>query len=270
VDKIHAVSDDAKDNLLRYVPSLRFFREKVVPILNGVEVGRFLDNDVRDLRNELGLPNSTFLIGFLGRFMSPKGFVYLVEALRILLQEPNMPKQPVVLTFGEGAFIREEKAYVRSKRMEQYIYFMPFTPNVASTLKGLDVIAMPSVWEACGLLAMEAMVSGVPVIGTNCIGLREVLKNTPATSVPVRDSRVLAAALVNEIKNPSKPQAQAFIPEAALRFDIRNQTQKLEKIMVSLMRRTKCKVTSHMGKSICSSGNHHSICANNPESDDNL
>ncbi len=236
VNTIHAVSRDAKDNLLQYVPALKPFRRKIVPILNGVEVERFSNAEVRDLRKEFGLPDNTFLIGFLGRFMSPKGFIYLAEALEIMLRQSDGNREPMVLTFGEGGFMREEQAYVRDKRLEQNIRFLPYTPNVASTLRGLDVLAMPSLWEACGLLAMEALVAGVPLIGANCIGLREVLEDTPAVMVPTRDGPALAAALLEEMANPSRAGAEAFRDKAAARYDVRIQAQAIEQLMLNLMR----------------------------------
>ena len=83
----------------------------MIAIPNGIEVEPFLHAEERDLRGELGLPPETFLIGFLGRFMSQKGFRYLVDALE-QVKEHNLLKEPLLsLTFGQpdDGFIREEK-----------------------------------------------------------------------------------------------------------------------------------------------------------------
>jgi glycosyltransferase involved in cell wall biosynthesis len=112
---------------------------------------------------------------------------------------------------------------------------LDFTPNIAPSLKGLDVVIMPSLWEACGLLAMEAMVAGVPVIGTDCIGLREVLKNTPNNVVPAGNSFALAKAIKHEIRNPSISKAEKFKEVAAKHFDIKKQATKFEIIIENLM-----------------------------------
>lgn len=229
---IHCVSYDGYKNLLEFIPMLRIFKNKLVVIPNGIEVELFLCPKVRDLRNELNLSEDTYLIGFLGRFMSQKGFKYLVDAFERIYHVPNKERKPVLLCFSqEDGFIREEKEIIEKKKLTDSIIFLPFIPNVASTLKGLDVVAMPSLWEACGLLAMEAMVSGVPLIGTNCIGLREVLKDTPAIIVPVRDSILLAEALVEEMRKPSTIEARKFVEVAASRFDVLKQSIELEKLM---------------------------------------
>jgi glycosyltransferase involved in cell wall biosynthesis len=79
------------------------------------------------------------------------------------------------------------------------------------------------------------MVAGVPLIGTNCIGLREVLKSTHSVMVPIRDSKSIANALLNEMKNPSKKQAISFSKEAAFRFNVKRQALDLENIILKLI-----------------------------------
>lgn len=235
IDVIHSVSHDAQDNLLAYLVILKGFRNKLVTIPNGIEVKRFLKAQKRDIRKELGLAKDTFLIGFLGRFMAQKGFKYLVEALEIMIRRQNLPKKPLILTFGEGGFIREEKQIINDKGFKDYIIFMPFEPNIAPVLKGLDVMAIPSLWEACPLQPMEAMIAGVPVIGTDCIGLREVLKDTASVVVPKKNCEALAQALANEMRAPSTTKAKAFMAEAAIRFDVKGQARELEKVMLKLL-----------------------------------
>jgi glycosyltransferase involved in cell wall biosynthesis len=235
VTRIHCVSNDAKENLLEYIRIPRISSDKVTTIPHGIAVKGFLTAPVRKLRDELAIEDDAFVIGYLGRFMSPKGFKYLLDAFEALSIEPNLPRRPILLTFGADGFIREEQAEVRRRGLERSVKFLPFVPDVASTLKGLDVVVMPSLWEACGLLAMETMVAGTPLIGTSCIGLREVLKGTPATSVPPRDGQAIAAALKREMLAPSKAQAEAFVTEAARRYSVSERARELEQVMLELL-----------------------------------
>ena len=231
---IHNVSFGAKENLLRHIRTLRPLEKKLIVIPNGIEVERFQEDKVRNLRGELGLPRNTFLIGFLGRFMSQKGFRYLVGALEILRKDTGLPAIPVVIAVNDGGFVREEKESVRSRGLEEQVRFLPFVPDPAATIKGLDVVAMPSLWEACGLLSMEAMVSGIPFIGSDVEGLREFLENTPARSVAPADEVALAHAIRAEMLQPSKQMAQDFSLEAARRFDVRKQARELERLFTEL------------------------------------
>jgi glycosyltransferase involved in cell wall biosynthesis len=234
IDKIHCVSRDVMDNYMEFIPGMSFLKHKFCVIPNGIEIDRFLNAKPVDLRKQLGLAEDTFLIGFLGRFMSQKGFKYLVESLEIMIGRHNLPKKPLILAFGEGGFIREEKQIINDKGLKDYIIFMPFEPNIAPVLKGLDVVAMPSLWEACPLQPMEAMISGVPVIGTDCIGLREVLKDTPSVITPIKDSSALAEALLNEMNNSSLSMVKAFVEEAVDRFDVFNSAELIKDLIQGL------------------------------------
>lgn len=243
IDAIHCVSYDARDNLLVYLKILRFFKDKLIVILPGIEVERFLNPERKNLRMDLDLPEDAFLIGFLGRHMPEKGFRFLVDALEHLNNKikelkkiSTVLKTPVILSFNqEDGFIREEKENVKMKGLSNQIIFLPFVENVASTLKGLDVVVMPSLREAGTLLALETMVSGTPLIGTNCIGLREMIKNTPATVVPAGDSLALSEALLKEMQNSSTIKAKAFVEEAAIRYEAKRQAQELEKLILKYL-----------------------------------
>jgi|WetSurMetagenome_2_1015567.scaffolds.fasta_scaffold00064_32 glycosyltransferase involved in cell wall biosynthesis len=234
VTKIHAVSIDARNNLLKYIFTLKFFKQKVVAIRNGIETERFSGSDSRDLRLELNLDENTFLIGFLGRFMPEKGFIYLIDAFEILFTKYKLPSKPVILAFGEGAFIREDKLYVERKGLQHDIFFMQYASNIAPALNGLDLVVMPSLREACALLPMETMVSGIPLIGTDCIGLREILEGTPCKIVPSVNSEALAEAIAEEIRNPSKKIADQFRDEAIRRFDVKEHSAKIIELILSL------------------------------------
>lgn len=237
VNRIHCVTNDAKNNLLSYLQILKIFKKKIIVIPHGIEVKQFLNAEKRDLRCEYDLPEDTFLIGFLGRFMSQKGFRYLVEAFIELKKKNDLPKKPIILCFGEkDGFFREEMRDVQRKGLSESILLLPFVADAASTLKGLDVVVMPSLWEACGLLAMEAIVAGVPLIGTNCIGLREVIRDTPANIVPIRDSLALSEALILEMKNPSITMMKNFATAAATRFDVAERAAEIERLMLEVIR----------------------------------
>ena len=58
-------------------------------------------------------------------------------------------------------------------------------------LAELDLLVVPSLWEASSVVSMEAMAAGVPVLGTDCIGLREVLRGTPSRVVRAGDPAAL-------------------------------------------------------------------------------
>jgi len=128
------------------------------------------------------------------------------------------PRHLRVLAVGSGGFIREDRARVSELNLEDYFTFWPYRPDIVPILKGMHCLLMPSLWEASGLLAMEAMVAGVPVIGSECLGLRETLANSPAVRVRPNDAVALRDAMAAFLSHPQRAAAGAFQPEAARRF----------------------------------------------------
>lgn len=227
IGTIHSVSHDAQANLLGYFPGLRN-RCRVIP--NGIETEPFENAEPRNLRQELGVESDVFLVGFLGRFMRQKGFVHVVEAVELLSQE-NVRRNFLVVALGEGGFVREERAALEQRGLEAYFRFLPFTPHVASVLKGLDLVVMPSLWEACGLLAMETLCCGVPLIASNCIGLREVVRETPAIVVEAGDSVALAKAIRGCFDCDVRQRFVDYVPSAVKRYDVQRTAKAIEKMI---------------------------------------
>ena len=189
ISAIHTVTEDARQNLMHFFPAVDASR--VTGILHGVDTVFFRDGKPDQLKQQLNLEPDVPLIGFFGRFMGQKGFRLIVDAVKRIFDEGLLPVVPHVATFGWGGFIREDYAYLEELGLKDHFHQMPQTDNMAAALKGVDLVAMPSRWEACGLLAMEALAAGVPIVGSNSIGLREVLAGSPAQQVPVGDSFAL-------------------------------------------------------------------------------
>lgn len=234
-DAVYSVAGHAQDNILGFFPKLRRQQDKLVTIRNGIDTRSFDSGDSRDFRAELELPADSFLVGFLGRFMSAKGFVYLIDAMDELRRMPQVSKMPVVLAFGGGGFIREDTAYLRRKGLAEYFHFLPFTPDVGPVLRGLDLVAMPSLWEAASLLAMETLVAGVPLVASTCRGLEEIIKGTPATPVSPRDARGLAAAVAQRMMDPGKREAREYAKDARVRFDAGRTAQEVDELFSRLI-----------------------------------
>lgn len=227
IDLIQSVTHDAQNNFNNMLPDIT--RPKQVMILNGIDISLYESDKKRDFRAELKLADNCFLIGFLGRFMSQKGFKYLVKAIESICNQGETEKMPIVLAFGNDGFIREEKEIISQKKLDKMFRFLPPVDNVAPVLNGLDVVVMPSLWEACGLLGMETLLSGIPLIASNCIGLREVIDGSPAFVVKPEDAQNLAEVIKNCMMNSEISRFQEYRAVARKRFDSKyNSIQLLE------------------------------------------
>lgn len=219
-NRINPVGDDARENLVTYYPSLDKGK-KVVAIRNGVDTAAFLSEGRRDVKAEMALEEGELLLGYFGRFMAQKGFGLLVNLVDEWNREQRYPTLRVAC-FGWGGYIREEQESLKQRGLWQYFRFFDATDSMVEALRGVDVVAMPSRWEACPLLAMEALTAGVPLIASNCIGNREVTKDTPAwvfESESVTDFKRVLGELV-ESREQAEASADRFRSVAAERFDV--------------------------------------------------
>jgi glycosyltransferase involved in cell wall biosynthesis len=209
---------------------------RLLPILNGIDAAHLekADPGAPDLRAHAGIGPDVFLIGFLGRFMEQKGFLPLLDALeRLLARGTARPFH--VAAVGSGDYQREYRAEVDRRGLGRCVSFHEAVPNAGPVLRQLDLLVMPSVWEACPLLPMEALAAGVPLLGSDCIGLREVLAGTPARVAPARDAAAWAGALAAASAQPWTEAARAYAAEARRRFDAARAAEELQRLFSSLV-----------------------------------
>jgi glycosyltransferase involved in cell wall biosynthesis len=236
-DVVHTVSHDAKENLLQYFGALRRRANKVIVIHNGVDIDYFTTSPstMPDLRSLAGIDSATFVLGFLGRYMPEKGFHILIDAIDILAREHHPAKPVKVLALGWGAFIREYQADIGTRGLSKYFIFIEHQDDVRWVLRQVDCLVIPSQREAFPLLAVEALVSGTPVIASDCIGLREALLDSPAVTFPTGNPRRLADAILRAMKEPLKSKAHNHVPFAKRQFDVTESAAKLQQLFARVL-----------------------------------
>jgi len=217
LDLIHTVTKSASENIAEILPGIN--RKKLYPIFHGIDTAYFLSGRPTDLRSQLNLDDKTFLIGFFGRFMPQKGFDTLMDAVGRITKE-NFPYNFKILTYGWGGYVREYYLAIKERGLERFFVQMPHSNDMPSILSSMDLVVMPSRWEACGLLAMESLTAGTPIIGSSCVGLKDVLEDTPARVITPGDSFSLAEAIKGEIKAPRKDEFFSYKSLAASRYSI--------------------------------------------------
>jgi glycosyltransferase involved in cell wall biosynthesis len=92
------------------------------------------------------------VIGAIGRLDQQKGFDTLIAAFR-----KSADQNIVLRIYGEG---REEATLMRLAAGDARIHFMGYAPDPVSAMAQVDAVAMPSRWEAYGLVAIEALSAG--------------------------------------------------------------------------------------------------------------
>jgi glycosyltransferase involved in cell wall biosynthesis len=215
------VGHDIRANLQEYLPAVE--RERLVVIPNGIDTERFAEAEAdaaEGLREQIGVGPDVTMIGFLGRFMEQKGFRPLLDAIERLARDGS-PRQFHLVAVGSGDFEREYRNEIARRGLDRFVTMLGFVMDIRPILRQLDLLAVPSLWEASPLLPMEAMVAGIPVLGTDCIGLREVLQDTPSRMIRAGNVEALYRGLRDSLAQPWTARARAFAPIARLRFDNR-------------------------------------------------
>lgn len=170
-----------------------------------------------EARKSLNLNNEDFLIGTIGRFDPAKGQSCLIKAFSKIHSE--YPKARL-LFIGEDtrnsrrSHLEELKNLTRELGIEDKVYFRSFLPDPVPGYKALDIFVMPSFGETFGMVTIEAMASGLPIISTKSGGTPEILDNgNCALLVPPKDETALGEALKLLL---SKPDLQSELAEKAL------------------------------------------------------
>ncbi len=227
IQLLHVISDDQYDNLRRFFPSeCAALANRISVVKSGVEIERF-----RNVEPDSSLSDSKGkILGFFGRFMAPKGFGLLVDAIeKIRVMNPDRP-MPIVVCVGSGGFLNREKRDIADRGLTQFFRFEPFVANPASLMKAMDGIAMPSKSEAVGLLAMESLLLGIPLLASRSIGLREVIQDTPTFSFEPNSSEALAVAILDWMDDDRAREFEEYVPIAAERFDVTHTQAGIQKI----------------------------------------
>ena len=185
------------------------------------------------------------LILSLGRLAGKKGLVYLINAMPEILRK--IPKARLVIA-GDGP---EREMLERRSRELGLGEKIVFAGRVSGSRKrqlysAADAFVLPSIvtadgdTEGLGVVLLEAMASGTPVIGSNVGGIPDVIKhNRTGLLVPQRDSGALAAAIARMLKDRKlrKKLAGNALAHVRKRFSWPVVTDEFERLFKAVRRR---------------------------------
>lgn len=149
------------------------------------------------------------VVGFAARLATEKGAEYLLGALEHLLPELSDLQ---ILFAGEYENVLGEEAYFRRlqpviERYRDHVTFLGVLnpQQMAEFYDACDLVALPSInsTESFGLVQVEAMLCGTPVVASNLPGVRQPARMTGMGEIsPLRDSKGLAEAMLKVLRHP--------------------------------------------------------------------
>jgi glycosyltransferase involved in cell wall biosynthesis len=168
---------------------------RVRRVYHGLEppVTRALEREGQRIRAELGIGPDAFLVGNVGRLAPQKGQRHLIRAMPLLLE--RVPRAHAVIAGGGDleAFLRD---LADEMGVAERVHVLGPRKDVPELMHAIDVFAMPSIWEGFGLVLLEAMAAGRPIVASRVATIPEVVVDgKTGLLVPAGDPLALAEAL---------------------------------------------------------------------------
>ena len=150
--------------------------EKINVVPNGITQTNFAGYE-RDyeFRRQFAADNEKIIL-FTGRLVYEKGIQNLIAAMPKILQGYNDAKLVVA---GRGGMIDELRAQVNYLGISNKVYFTGYLDHksICKMYKCADVSVFPSTYEPFGIVALEAMLAGIPVVVSDVGGLNEIVEH---------------------------------------------------------------------------------------------
>jgi L-malate glycosyltransferase len=145
--------------------------DKIRVIYNAIEKPE-ITRTREEIRSEFGIQQDCFLIGSVGRLVSIKGVMPLLKSFE---QFEKQRKNTHLLFIGDGEERKHLEEYVASNGLKNKVTFAGFRGDTANMYNAMDVFAFPSLKEAFGNVAVEAMLCNTVVLASYVGGIPEII-----------------------------------------------------------------------------------------------
>ena len=184
--------------------NLKRFKHKIKVIPNGIDLNRFNKNEDKEkIKMYYNIPVQYRVILFVGVIEEYKGVEYLTKAFKKVL---NHEKKCYLIIVGAGTLSKKLKEMTVKLKISDNVIFAGYVKDSALPYhySASDIFVLPSISEkeGFGIVQLEAMACGKPVICTNLPGVNEVDKNEVASiHVPPKDTGALANAIIGLLED---------------------------------------------------------------------
>ena len=208
-DAIIAITEQERRILMEFVPSKRI---RVIP--HGIDLTAWQAPEPRRGSSPGFPPLPSRYLLYTGRIAKNKGLVFLLDAVARI---PPSERIPLVLMGRDWGMRPELELRAHRLGIERDLVWLGHVEDATdyrAVFRGATLFALPSEWEAFGLVLLEAMVAGIPIVATAVGGVPEVLEEGRAGRlVPYGDVEALASAIRGIL---GSPEASASLVSAGL------------------------------------------------------
>lgn len=157
----------SKKTYLRYTTYLPNLKNKISLIENGVNLNKFKPQEIN--KSYLNTASNKFIVTMIARFQYPKDQTTLIQAIALL------PDNFELVLVGQGELLEKNQTLTQKLNITNRVYFLGFRNDITNIINASDVIVLSSHWEGLSMSLVEAMACKKPVIGSNVIGVNNIL-----------------------------------------------------------------------------------------------
>ena len=186
------VSNAVRDDIRKSLP--KWPKGRISTLYNRIDIDAVQDGQLprHEARQALGLPDDAFIVGNVGRLHPDKDQATLIRGFAKAL--PALPEGSLLAILGKGRLEQDLKELANELGIGDQVEFLGQVPEARRFFRGFDVFALSSDHEPFGMVLLEAMAAGVPLLATACGGAIEVVEGV-GILFPLGDAERLAQGL---------------------------------------------------------------------------
>ncbi len=227
------VSDAVKENLQAHT-----FVHNPQIIFNSIPYQQIDNQLAQQYLAEHKLPFNAFTLLFPGRLHPSKGHLFFINAFGKMVQKMNWKVGEIqVIIAGGGTIEQDLKNAITEAKLQDFFHITGFIPNplLLSFYKIAKLTIVPSINEGFGIVAIEALMQGCPVLCSDAGGLKEVIQDGKnGWQFPKLDEQ----ALIEKMEFIYQNRHHELLPSSTLianyqkRFTLNTQIQKLLQVLL--------------------------------------
>lgn len=226
-DAIISISPQTKEALNNWLCCQKDSKKHFV-VDNGVDLAAFM-NAIPYRKEELAgeFQNGDYLLCIVGSLKPLKNHLQMIEIMC------ELPDNYRLLIVGEGPQRDVIIEHIKSSGLEHRVKLLGFRDDVERIIATSHLVVIPSKWEGFGLVAVESMACGVPVVVSNVKGLSDVVGNAGIKATTVKE--FVDGIRLFEDNDDYRMYSQRARKRAML-YDIARTTEEYEKLYNLLLR----------------------------------
>jgi glycosyltransferase involved in cell wall biosynthesis len=209
------VSNAVRDNIRASLPS--WPQGRIETLYNRIDIEKVQSEQFpREMaRAALELPQNAWVLGNVGRLHPDKDQTTLIRAFACAL--PQLPSGSLLAIIGSGKMETPLKALALELNIAESVRFLGQVPNARRYFKAFDVFSLSSDHEPFGMVLLEAMAAGIPLICSDCGGGREVVAGI-GDLFPFKNIDILSQRIVNMVSNRTQDDYSARAAQHLRRY----------------------------------------------------